>query len=511
MPRLAPSLLRLAAHESPFLAPVLRECRHLPSARNELRWLREHALHRSHRVISRSGVPATTGALRPPRSRSGANPGCCWRTLLRGYVERRCRGEPLQYIIGSQPFGELDILCERGVLIPRCETELYTERVGCLVKEFLDESKKEDDDDKEAWGGVGLGPLKPLLGKERLLRVLDLCTGTGCIPLGIYEMLSRGRLGGGEQEKEKERESKVELEVLGVDISTTAVGLARRNLLHNIELGHLPRRAADDVRFMHADVLESSSSPRRDRSTTTTAASYILDALQIPGKDRLLKIDILTANPPYISPVQFSPSSGHTARSVRKFEPALALVPASTIEPPPGWPSDITPTTTAGDEFYYHILLLADHLDAGLTVVEVGDTAQADRVLELARKAAALPRGEEERSESVLEIWFDDGKTEACAGQDTNRLEVDGKSTTMNYEPGKVSGQSDSDQTEVSARAVVIWRREWAEWRRGQVMDESRNPTQRSGESLSNLSDSTGEEGIKDDHSGCRSAALNPL
>lgn len=38
---------------------------------------------------------------------------------LREMVRRRARGVPLQYILGDQPFGELEMLCRRGVLIPR--------------------------------------------------------------------------------------------------------------------------------------------------------------------------------------------------------------------------------------------------------------------------------------------------------------------------------------------------------------------------------------------------------
>jgi len=33
----------------------------------------------------------------------------------------RSRGFPLQYILGDQPFGDLEILCRRGVLIPRSD------------------------------------------------------------------------------------------------------------------------------------------------------------------------------------------------------------------------------------------------------------------------------------------------------------------------------------------------------------------------------------------------------
>lgn len=40
--------------------------------------------------------------------------------ILSDYVYRRARGEPLQYILGSEYFGELEIKCRPGVLIPRC-------------------------------------------------------------------------------------------------------------------------------------------------------------------------------------------------------------------------------------------------------------------------------------------------------------------------------------------------------------------------------------------------------
>lgn len=40
--------------------------------------------------------------------------------ILSDYVHRRASGEPLQYILGSEYFGELEIKCRPGVLIPRC-------------------------------------------------------------------------------------------------------------------------------------------------------------------------------------------------------------------------------------------------------------------------------------------------------------------------------------------------------------------------------------------------------
>ena len=97
MPRLSTFILRHAWHEHPFLPLLLRTCRDLLSARNELRWLREHILE-------------TTSPGFPPAARH---------QRLHKLCLQRSKGKPLQYILGSQPFGDLEILCEPGVLIPR--------------------------------------------------------------------------------------------------------------------------------------------------------------------------------------------------------------------------------------------------------------------------------------------------------------------------------------------------------------------------------------------------------
>lgn len=431
MPRLPPSLLRLANYESRFLPEILFECRDLPSSRNELRWLTSHAISQSRNLNRRTTTTANT----QPRLVPG------WRTLLRSYVKRRGRGEPLQYILGSQPFGELEILCNPGVLIPRGETEVYTTKIGCLTRDFL----------VEEWG-LDLGR------RRRPLRVLDLCTGTGCIPLCVYEMLSRWKRGQSHGNKG------LRFKVLGVDISTTALDLARDNLRHNISLGYLPKEASNEIAFEHADVL-----PPTQKHLRPGTQPYIINALEGLLEQGRQEIDILTANPPYISPRQFA--SGRTTRSVRKYEPRLALVPtiSSHVRIPLG-PTTIKLTPVPGDEFYHHILPLSKQLNAGLIVLEVGDTEQAYRVVELAK--AALMTGDKEEDTVaegkepaiLLELWFDDGRTEVLpAGNDVALKEnSDGQvCSSMRSDEDEVS----RDPQEVSARAVVIWKRAWAVWR----------------------------------------------
>ena len=105
MPRLQPKLLHQARSINPLLARLLPACRELSSAKNELRWLHEHAEKAIPSVDQNDPSFAKSQAERAKIVRNG--------------VEDRRRGKPLQYVLGSQPFGDLDILCRPGVLIPR--------------------------------------------------------------------------------------------------------------------------------------------------------------------------------------------------------------------------------------------------------------------------------------------------------------------------------------------------------------------------------------------------------
>lgn len=92
MPRIPHRLLRHARRAHALLPSLLLACRDIASARNELRWLREHAV---------TVAPAS------------------WRARLRAMVLDRSAGRPLQYILGTEYFGDLEIACRPGVLIPR--------------------------------------------------------------------------------------------------------------------------------------------------------------------------------------------------------------------------------------------------------------------------------------------------------------------------------------------------------------------------------------------------------
>ena len=55
------------------------------------------------------------------------------RDALRGYVTRRGRGEPLQYITGEVGFRHITVRVRPGVLIPRPETEVLVSEALALL------------------------------------------------------------------------------------------------------------------------------------------------------------------------------------------------------------------------------------------------------------------------------------------------------------------------------------------------------------------------------------------
>ena len=153
-------------------------------------------------------------------------------------AERRLAREPLQYITGTAPFYGYSFLITPDVLIPRFDTETLVEAV--------------------------LGILKPSM------RLLDICTGSGCIPAVISKEFAE-RTGGGD------------LDVTASDISEGALHVARENA----------ERLGVDIHFVKSDLFS-----------------------EITGT-----YDIITANPPYIKEADISLLD----QEVRAFEPHTAL------------------------------------------------------------------------------------------------------------------------------------------------------------------------------------------
>ncbi|HZW60630.1 MAG TPA: peptide chain release factor N(5)-glutamine methyltransferase [Candidatus Babeliales bacterium] len=94
--------------------------------------------------------------------------------------------EPIQYLIGSVPFGNVEIIVKSPTLIPRPETEEWTIKL--------------------------IDQLKKLTNSK--LTILDLCCGTGCIAIAIAKALPRAH-------------------IIAADIAPHAVELSKKNALHN--------------------------------------------------------------------------------------------------------------------------------------------------------------------------------------------------------------------------------------------------------------------------------------
>lgn len=99
-------------------------------------------------------------------------------------IQRRSERIPLQHITGSQEFMGYEFEVNEHVLIPRQDTE-------CLVEEALNFVKSD-------------------------MKILDMCTGSGCILISILKMAT-------------ERKKLCKIMGKGVDISGEALKIARKN------------------------------------------------------------------------------------------------------------------------------------------------------------------------------------------------------------------------------------------------------------------------------------------
>ena len=126
-------------------------------------------------------------------------------SAMHAAIKRRATGEPLQYVTGEMPFRHIVLRCERGVLIPRPETEVLVDAALEGVDEALARAAEKSAEAEKGADAEKDDELAP-----PLARVLEVGTGTGCIALSIAS----------------ERPG---VHVTATDLSPRAIGLATRN------------------------------------------------------------------------------------------------------------------------------------------------------------------------------------------------------------------------------------------------------------------------------------------
>lgn len=158
-------------------------------------------------------------------------------------TKRRAKREPLQYILGKADFYGYEFAVRPGVLIPRFDTETLVETALTFVRPGQ--------------------------------KILDMCTGSGCIILTVLLEAARtaGRTG---------RTGKIT--GVGADVSDVALTTTRENAA---------RLGVGNVTFVKSDLYEN-----------------------LPDR-----YDIILSNPPYIR----TDDIGDLSPEVKDFEPRLAL------------------------------------------------------------------------------------------------------------------------------------------------------------------------------------------
>ncbi|WP_347993139.1 peptide chain release factor N(5)-glutamine methyltransferase [uncultured Eubacterium sp.] len=153
------------------------------------------------------------------------------------FIDMRCNKIPLQHITGKQEFMGLSFNVNEDVLIPRQDTELLVEMVLNYLKQKI---------------------------KGKKVKVLDMCTGSGCIAISIKKLAEN-------------------VDVTAVDLSPKALKVAIDNA----------KQLDAKVTFIESDLFENVSG----------------------------KYDIIVSNPPYISKSDIET----LMEEVKNHEPMMAL------------------------------------------------------------------------------------------------------------------------------------------------------------------------------------------
>ena len=175
-------------------------------------------------------------------------------------IDRRAAHVPLQYLTHEQNFCGADMYVDERVLIPRQDTEV-------LVAAALD--------------------LAAMLDGSPAL--LDLCTGSGCIPIALSRLGDFGS-------------------ITAADLSADALEVAKMNAEQN----------GAQIRFVQSDLFDAF---RKKRDNGSPALEDGSEAVPEAAPEAAERFDLITCNPPYI---RHGDMAG-LQPEVRDYEPSMAL------------------------------------------------------------------------------------------------------------------------------------------------------------------------------------------
>ncbi|MCR5684093.1 MAG: peptide chain release factor N(5)-glutamine methyltransferase [Lachnospiraceae bacterium] len=246
----------------------------------------------------------------------------------RRLAARRCRREPLQYILGTWEFMGLEFEVDPSCLIPRQDTELLVlkayETCKALSRAFLREDCGMNDPSGNTSQGYDF-------------RILDICTGSGCVVISLAKLILREmadevQMGASNPLMKARAAVGISFEFEGTDISSDALKIASRN----------GARHGADIHFHRSDMFES---------IDHEGAAY----------------DIITANPPYIETEEIKKLNPE----LWEYEPMLAL---------DGGADGLVPYRVIAAEAGKHLK------PDGVLLMEIGDT-QGQQVKTLMERA----------------------------------------------------------------------------------------------------------------------------
>lgn len=161
-------------------------------------------------------------------------------TKLKGFIAELLKHKPVQYVLGEAWFAGMPFLVDEHVLIPRPETEELVQLVASSI-------------------------MQPT---TSIINILDIGTGSGCIPIAIKKLLPNAA-------------------ITSIDVSEKALKIAQQNAIN-----------------LHANI-----------------NFQLLDFLEESNWNSLPIFDIIVSNPPYIKQSE----SAAMAEHVLQYEPHVAL------------------------------------------------------------------------------------------------------------------------------------------------------------------------------------------